>query len=403
MKKIVAINSTFRTELFYTRWRDLVKENPNFEVTLIGPSKFEYSLLGENLVWTPEPITEDRFKVRHISWPTNKYVRFLNGMLSLKLIKLLLQEKPDLIYMIGYESDNLVIEVGVLRKLFFPKTKILGFTMRGLDMPLEVKSYRWGWNITSKIYDAICCHYPHAIDVLRNQGGYEGPLYMQTQIGVNKKVFYPNAQMRMQRRRELGITDEFVFGSASRIDKEKGITDILEGLPKSGNWKYIMLGGGVHEKEIQTQIKEMGLEDNVIVTGLVDPGEGVASYLNAMDCFIHVPRTTPTWIDTFPLAVVQAMATGLPVIGSDSGAVPYQLGPDGIVVPERNPEALGVEIFNMLNHPDMAKEIGQKMFDRVMNAFEIQHLNKCLLVIFNEVLNGEFDEKHQDQSNFKFE
>lgn len=401
--RILAINSTFREEKYYSRWRLMAEENPDIDITLIGPSKWE-GTVGTHKILYPEDIKENRFEVLHVNMLSkNRLVNKLNGIVSLKLLNILRRKKPDLIYMIGYEKGNFVYEVNLARKLFFPKGKIVGFTMRGLDMPLHLKFYRLHWNLSRKIYDAFCCHYPQGMKVLREQGNFDKPIYMQTQVGVNSDIYFTDTNSRKFIRDKHNIKeDEFVFGSAGRIVSLKGVYDIIEALPLNGKWRFMMIGGGADETTIKEIIKEKGLQDRVILTGGITDGGDVAKYLNALDCFVHVPKTTKKWVDTFPLSVVEAMAIGLPVIGSDSGVIPYQVGEKGIIVPEGDSKAINNAMQYVLNNPKVAKEIGKSMKDRVMHTFEVKHLNKCLKIIFEEILKGEYNEKHIDQANFDF-
>ena len=91
-----------------------------------------------------------------------------------------------------------------------------------------------------------------------------------------------------------------------------------------------------HKKpqKIKAEIKENGLQDKIILTGFIETWQDMAKYWNALDCAVHMPLTTPMWEETFSLALVQAMITGLPVIASSSGSVPYQVGDEGIIIKE---------------------------------------------------------------------
>lgn len=403
MIKVLAINSTFREEKYYSRWRLMAEENPDIDITLVGPSKWE-GTVGTHKILYPKDIKENRFEVLHVNMPRkNRIVNKLNGMVSLKLFNILRHKKPDLVYMIGYEKGNFIYEVNLARKLFFPKGKIVGFTMRGLDMPLHRKFYRLHWNLSRKIYDAFCCHYPQGMKVLREQGKFHKPIYMQTQVGVNSDIYFTDNNSRKIVREKYNLKeDEFVFGSAGRIVSIKGVFDIIDALPLNGKWRFMMIGSGAEETRIKEIIKEKGLQDKVILTGGINDGRDVAKYLNALDCFVHVPKTTQKWVDTFPLSVVEAMAIGLPVIGSDSGVIPYQVGKQGIIVPEGDYKAINKAMQNILNNPKVAKEIGKSMKDRVMHTFEVRHLNKGLKIIFEEIIRGEYNEKHIDQTDFIF-
>jgi glycosyltransferase involved in cell wall biosynthesis len=251
--------------------------------------------------------------------------------------------------------------------------------------------------------DAIFCHYPEAVDCFKREG-YNGPIYMQTQVGVNVDNFKPDESLRKDIREKYKLGDSFVFGSATRFTSDKGLSDIIEAMPKNGNWKYLIIGSGLPEEEevIKKQIIIRGLQDKIILTGYISRSN-MPAYWNALDCAIHVPRTSENWVETFSLAVVQAMATGKPIIGNSSGSVPYQIGPDGIIVEEKNIEALNDKISWVIEHPEDAKLIGQKMRNRAINCFSVQHLNEMFYDTIIDIKNGVFDSKKQDMANYKTE
>lgn len=382
----------------------MAEDNPDVNITLVGPSKWE-GTVGTHKVLYPKDIKENRFEVLHVNmYRKNRIVNKLNGEISLKLFNILRRKKPDIVYMIGYEKGNLIYEVNLARKLFFPKGKIVGFTMRGLDMPFHRKFYRLHWKLSRNIFDAYCCHHPQGMKVLREQGKFDKPIYMQTQVGVNSDIYFTDEQSRKNIRKKYGFNkNEFVFGSVSRIEFQKGVYDIIDALPVNGRWRFMMIGSGKEEIQITKVIKERGLQEKVVLTGGIKDGQDVAHYMNALDCLVHFPKTTKKWVDTFPLAVVEAMAIGLPIIGSDSGVIPYQLGEQGIIVPEGDTKALKEAMQNMIKNPKHAKEIGGTMKKRVMCTFEVSHLNSCLKIIFEETLKDIYNTKHIDQADFDFQ
>ena len=160
-----------------------------------------------------------------------------------------------------------------------------------------------------------------------------------------------------------------------------------------------MMGAGSDEDTLRLKalIKERGLDDKIIMTGFVDWYD-MTKYWNAVDCALHLPRTTSTWEETFSLSVVQAMVTGKPIIGSDSGSVPYQIGPDGMIVPEQNIDALREKIEWVLSHQDDAALIGDKMRMRVESCFTIQHLNDMFYETMLDVLRDKYDMNKVDRT-----
>ena len=111
--------------------------------------------------------------------------------------------------------------------------------------------------------------------------------------------------------------------------------------------------------------------------------------------------TTPEWVETFSLAVIQPQITKKPVIGDDSGSVPYQIGFDDMIVPEGNVEALHNKIEWVLNHKEKASAIGLKMYKRTHDCFEVKHLNSMFYdTIVEDVQKGKYDENKHDMTKY---
>ena len=200
-------------------------------------------------------------------------------------------------------------------------------------------------------------------------------------------------------RDKYNLGDSYVFGSASRFTPDKGIDDILSALPKEGNWKYLMMGTGSEEdlNRLKRLVEANGLQDKVIMTGFVDWYD-MTKYWNAVDCAIHVPHTTPKWVETFSLSVIQPQITRKPIIGNDSGSVPYQIGFKDMIVPEGDVKALSDKISWVLYNQTEAKHIGEKMYDRVHNSFTVEHLNDLFYATLMDILKGVYDEGKVDMA-----
>lgn len=414
--KIVLINHSFQINYYSRRWALFAEKHPNVDVTLLAPKEYEwyagaYTFSGGEKKTSYE-ISQGNFHRRLIEMDSKK------GWKSKDYKTIFKEIEPDVVYLIGSVSPALY-QILKLRKKYFPKMKVLNFSMRGpvhnltLDIkgcsPLQivwrlykyVRSKYW-LNYFNKELDAVFCHYPDAVLCFREEG-YSGPIYMQTQVGVNTEWFHPDKQARIEIRTKYGIDDDtFLFGSATRFSPDKGLSDIIKALPRSGNWKYIMMGTGTEEQiqSISSLIRDHHLEDRIIMPGMIDWYE-IAKYWNAIDCAIHVPRTTAHWVETFSLSAVQPQATMKPVVGNSSGSVPYQLGFDGMIVPEGDIPALREKLSWVLNHQEEASIIGQRMYNRTISSFTVQHLNDMFYdTIIEDILPGKYDINKVDMTKY---
>lgn len=414
---IVLINHTFQINYYSRRWQLFAQSHPDVDVFLLTPSKFTWYKQKQYSYGSAKTIIGENKDVE------NFHIRVFRTKNSYSWISddfkpLLLDIHPDIVYHLGEEMQPSLLQIKRIVKKHLPSTRLILFTMMGPASPLILdlkprpvkawlrKQFRYLagsyiWRSIRDDYQAIFCHYPGAVDYLRGIG-YQGNLYMQTQVGVNTEWFYPNSDFRKEIRNKYNISDDvYLFGSASRFSEDKGIDDILSALPKTGKWNYIMMGTGTESQvnHIKERIKELGLEDRIIMPGFIDWYE-IAKYWNAIDCSIHVPRTTEHWVETFSLAVVQPMACKKPIIGNTSGSVPYQIGPSGLLVKEGDLEDLGKKIQWILEHKDEGVAIGEKMYERAISCFSIRHLNNLFYrTIIEDVMNDKYDRSKYDMAN----
>lgn len=417
--KIVIINHTFQLKRFYKRWQLLAESHPNWEVTLIAPNKYKWDtrhslIFGSDV--KAEGFSMESGNFRIIAVPI---IDLKIGWISREMVQVIKDIKPDIIYHIGGHTQLSLVQCAKLVKNILKGTKLITFSMRGPAMNIKkprlrkfVQLPQWGLSYASyllrrhnlkyfnKYSDAVICHYPDAINCFREEG-YNGPIYMSTQVGVDPDVFHTDKNYRYEIRDKYNLSDSFVFGCAVRFLPMKGLYEIIEALPVSGNWKLLIMGTGDQRfiDSINKLIKGRGLQDKIIFTGYIQ-GDEIAKYWNAIDCSLHVPRTTEKWEETFSLAIVQAMATGKAVIGNTSGSVPYQLGSNGIIVKEGDIAELRDKINWAIEHPKEIENIGQKMMEYALNSFSIYHLNKHIAAIFEDVKNERYSETLLDMTKF---
>ena len=142
-------------------------------------------------------------------------------------------------------------------------------------------------------------------------------------FGIDRKKFKKDLHKRVLMRRKLNIKDSFVIGYLGRLSPEKNIDMLLKAFERTKkkipNAKLLMIGGGAQEKLVKKK-------KDVILTGFIENPE---DYLQAVDIFVLPSKT-----ETNALSLMEAMATGLPVISSAVGAIPSYVvsGHNGILI-----------------------------------------------------------------------
>jgi len=384
------------------RWKRLAQD-PRYEVHLIVPKYWEQTWFGEKVVYRPDETHEDNYHVHTLATTSvhnwKKYF-FLSPDGRLRRIK------PDIIYIIQEESILIHHQIYFYRRLFAPRAKIIFFSMNAGGIPYQTSRsglkrfiHKRLWHNTLNNTEAALAHYPGCLDSLRG-GGYHKPVYLQTQMGVNEAVFAADQTVREKHRRELGFSDSVVIGYAGRLIPDKGVDDLwrvfLELASHIPNLCLLMIGNGKLRDEIEAEAENNGLSERAHVTGFVELPE-VAAYMNAMDMLVLASKTMPYWIDTFPRTTIQAQSIGIPVVGSDSGSLPWQLADSALLFPEGDREALRQRLTQLIADPGLRQSLGRKGQTRCHQYFSVKSLNESFKRTLDQVETGEYIFHQKDE------
>ena len=202
--------------------------------------------------------------------------------------------------------------------------------------------------------------------------------------GVDTGVFRPDATATSAIRRHLGWTETApVVGFLGRFEPQKGIELLcraLEGLTPP--WQALFVGGGSLEPMLRA-FESRHRACVRVVTGV--PHHLVPRWLNAMSLLCAPSQTTAVWREQFGRMIVEAMACGVPVAGSDSGEIPTVIGDAGIVLPEEDQRAWTAAIDKLLHDPDLRREYAGRGLARVAERFTWPVAARAHLAWFEEV------------------
>lgn len=197
--------------------------------------------------------------------------------------------------------------------------------------------------------------------------------------GVNLKKFDINkkGEYRKYIREKYQISsDKYVFGYVGRINRDKGINELLAAFKKLLNtYKdiYLMIVGNMDSKESLDQELYKWSKDckQVIYTGSTNV---VEQYLSVMDCYI-----LPSYREGFGMGTIEAEAMALPVIVTDIPGPIDAMIPNvtGLTVEVRNVESLYTAMKKMYLQPD--KSYGVNGLKFVTEKFEQKHLAELIL------------------------
>lgn len=243
--------------------------------------------------------------------------------------------------------------------------------------------YRW-WpkkfliKYTAGFYDGIFGTSRSTVEAWIPETGIKREKFFLIWNGVDVTRFTPR-DMEKPRLQE----DPFHIISAGRLHPMKGFRYCIEAINILNDKRATLniYGEGPEEDELKKLMGKLELGDRMVLQGQI---EDIESELKKADCFV----LASTMQESCPFALLEAMASGLPVITSDFGALPEINihGVTGLVVPARDSKRLAEAISNLINNPELCIKMGRAGRDRVVAQFSRERMIKDTFTLYDKIL-----------------
>jgi glycosyltransferase involved in cell wall biosynthesis len=159
------------------------------------------------------------------------------------------------------------------------------------------------------------------------------------------------------------------IGFLGRLIPEKGLDLLFRACVKLvGRWTILVMGTGPAQEELEGLAERLGIAGRVTWLGAL-PRTAMEEIWPRLDCVVLPSRTAPRWVEATPRAALDAMAHGIAVVASASGALPGTVGDAGIVVPEEDVPALTDALQRLHDSPAEHQRLGAAGRKRVMDEF----------------------------------
>ncbi len=210
------------------------------------------------------------------------------------------------------------------------------------------------------LYQRACRHVVVTGEALKDQlvrdNGFDPASLTSVPTGIDLQRFHPRD--RLASRASLGLPpDATLLGILATLRDWKGHTVLFEAIDQLRErfpaLRILVVGDGPYRDRLDTHLEKLGLADRVDFVGHRDDPE---IWLAAMDLFV-----LPSWGDEgVSQALMQAMATGLPIITTPVGSLGEVIkdGVTGLMVPPRDPHALAGAIVRLLDNVPLAARLG---------------------------------------------
>jgi glycosyltransferase involved in cell wall biosynthesis len=286
--------------------------------------------------------------------------------------------RPELIHA-EEEPDSLpALQIAAARHVFAPRAKLLFNTWQNVERPLKwyVRAIR---RTTLRASDGVVCANREAQGLLRRHG-YRQFTTVLPALGVDTRVFTPG---------EPTPRDRFAIAFVGRLVPEKGLNtliDAVELLTQSGGQRptqLLIIGDGPYRSEIVRHAEKLG---KAVEFAAALPPLQVAQQLRQIDVLVLPSRATSVWQEQFGRVLIEAMACRVPVVGSNSGAIPEVIGEAGLIFPEGDAAALANCLRRLIDSPELHADLARRGAERVQAYYTQERIAQRTLEVYRQVL-----------------
>jgi glycosyltransferase involved in cell wall biosynthesis len=266
------------------------------------------------------------------------------------------QFRPELVH-IDEEAYNLATFQALRLAQRFGARSVF-FTWQNLD-----RRYPWPFSAMehSVLRNAdLCLAGNEEAAGIQRRRGFAKDIRVIPQFGVDPELFAPAPSDAPR--------EGFTVGFSGRLVEQKGLwvlCDAFEQLP--ADCRLLLVGSGPLEPELRARATSGRWAERLTITAT--PSTAMPELYRQMHCLVLPSLTTPSWKEQFGRAAVEAMASGVPVVGSDSGEIPHVVGDAGLIVPEGDAAALATALRRLHDAPNERQALAARGRQRVEERF----------------------------------
>ncbi len=344
---------------------------PGIEILLVVPNRWTNRDLRQ--AFSAEQIGESPFPIRAVSAASFGFASLLTYS-PIGLWRTLREFRPDIVHLEEEPWGVAALETALICRWL--RVPFVFFTWENADRRLPPLLRVIRRLVFASARAAMAGN--REAGMLLQRAGFRGAVSVLPQLGVDAGRFSPREDDRSP--------DVPVIGFVGRLVSGKGITVLLDSVARiDAPFQVMVVGNGPLRTEVLARARALGLDGKLVLHDAVRHHE-VPEYLQRMSLLVLPSRTTATWKEQFGHVLIEAMACGVPVVGSDSGAIPEVIGDAGVVVPEGDVTGLTRAISQLLADPARRRDLAARGRARVLSQYTNESIAQRLVTVWDHVL-----------------
>jgi glycosyltransferase involved in cell wall biosynthesis len=352
-----------------------------FEVTCVTWPLNGGMLFGKPLSDFEQVDHDPRYDLHRLAiWPTDSgHTRYFHHRLG----EVMRARRFDLILVDSEPWSYIRWQTWLLARLIQPHARIGEFSWENVERPgLKGLLLSLVYRIAVRTHDFSISGNQACRKIFLRYGALAETNLVAAQLGVESQEFRPAGQdEKAQLRRELGLPEKgFMIGYCGRWTDSKGLPELLSavaairGVKPDLNLQLAMLGSGDMENELR------GFRENNPWLHLLlpRPHREVAAFMRSLDMFVLASKPVPSgpgiWEEQFGHVLIEAMAAGVPTLGSSSGAIPEVIGMEEAIFRHSDATALRELMLYWLDDMKSLSELAVRQRQRTLNHFSHESL-----------------------------
>jgi glycosyltransferase involved in cell wall biosynthesis len=369
--RVLRIAHSSLTPALRERERALVRAHENVDLQVLTTNRWREAEIEV------EALPDDLFPVRKARPLLSKHIQ-LFAYDPRPLIKALKEHKPHLIDMNHEPYSVACAQILTICRRYAPDAPVVMQTAQNI---FKRYPFPFGW-LEQRAFRRVAAAYvcsETVKEVLRAKG-FTKPVPI-IPFGVDVEAFTPSS-------RQLK-SDSPTIGYVGRMLPGKGLDVLADALRRlqDDKWKLLVVGDGSERANFTKALSSSGLLDRARFTGAVSY-ELTPEYFKQIDVLVVPTVTTDKIREQFGRVIVEAMASGVPVIGSTCGAIPEVIADAGLVVAEGDGPALSTAIRQLINDTSLREQFSRAGRKRVEQNYTWEIVGKKTYELYEQVLSA---------------